>query len=217
MDLSQIKGSDFLEMNPAEQAKVLTEIYRELFFRDIKEWSLYGLDLMEELGVNDYQAGHSRIEIPLGLMNTCIALLHQCFIGQNRAELQCLSKETEFTASLSTQIFDTVNAIKALTDELINLQTFYHAGLQHRKESNRHLVNAEGDTVEFSKEELAKDARVKAEQDRHFKQQLEQQRAELEASYWGRVAPPPLGEGYDSAQLIIPIWAAGFRPEEQEN
>ena len=217
MDLSQIKGSDYLAMDPAQQAKVLTEIYRTLFFEDVKGWSVYGIDLLEELGTNDYAEGHSRMEIPLGLMNTCIAVLHQCFVGQNRAELQCLSKDTEFTAGLSTQIYDTIDTIKALTDELINLQTYYFAGLKHRKESNRHLINAEGDTVPFSKEELAKDAKVKAERDKRFKQQLEQQRAELEAVYWGRAQPPPLGEDFDSAQLIIPIWAAGSRPEEQEN
>ena len=217
MDLSQIKGSDYLAMDPAEQAKVLTEIYRTVFFEDVKGWSVYGIDLLEELGVNDYAEGHARMELPLGLMNTCIAILHQCFVEQNRAELQCLSKDTEFTANLSTQIYDTIDTIKALTDELINLQTYYFAGLKHRKESNRHLINAEGDTVPFSKEELAKDAKVKAERDKRFKQQLEQQRAELEAVYWGTAQPPELDEGYSTAQLPLPLWSVGFRPEEQGN
>ena len=214
MDLSQIKGSDFLEMEPAEQATVLTEIYRTVFFEDVKAWSLEGINILEELGINDYQSGHARTELPLGLMNACVAALHQCFTEQNRAELQCLSAGTEFAAGLSTEIFDHINHLQAVMEQLVTLQTYYFAALKHRKESNRHLINVDGETELFSEEEIAKDIAAKAERDRYFKERLAEQRAELERVYWGEAEAPALEEGYDSAQLPLPMWSVGFRPEE---
>lgn len=214
MDLSQIKGSDYLAMDPAQQAKVLTEVYRTLFFEDVKAWSLEGINILEELGINDYQSGHARTELPLGLMNACVAALHQCFTEQNRAELQCLSAGTEFAAGLSTEIFDHINHLQAVMEQLVTLQTYYFAALKHRKESKRHLINEEGDTVLFSEEELTKDAEAKAKRDLYFKERLAEQRAELERVYWGQSEPPELSEEYSSSQLPMPLWSVGFRPEE---
>ena len=214
MDLSQIKGSDFMAMDPAQQAKVLTEVYRTLFFEDVKGWALEGVNILDELGINDYASGHSRIELPLGIMTACIGLLHQCFTTQNRAELQCLSESTEFAAGLSTEIFDHINHLQAVMEQLVTLQTYYFAALKHRKESNRHLINEEGDTRLFSEEELQQDAAVKAEQERLFKERLNEQRAELERAYWGQAEPPELPKEYSSSQLPMPLWSVGFKPEE---
>ena len=214
MDLSQIKGSDYLAMPPAEQAKVLTEIYRTVFFEDVKVWSVEGINILEELGINDYQSGHARIELPLGLMTACVATLHQCFTEQNRAELQCLNAGSEFAAGLSTEIFDHISHLQAVMEQLVNLQTYYFAALKHRKESNRHLINEDGETELFSEEEIAKTTAAKAERERYFKERLAGQRAELERVYWGKAEPPELEEGYDSAQLPLPMWSIGFKLEE---
>lgn len=87
IDLKDISGAAFLEMDREEQLKVLTEVYRSLFFDDVKQWSVQTIDVLEAVGVNDYEEGHSRIEIVLGYLNACAAVMQQAFETQHRHEL----------------------------------------------------------------------------------------------------------------------------------
>ena len=47
VDLNTITGAIFLEMNREEQLKVLTEVYRELFFNDVKEWRIHAINVLD--------------------------------------------------------------------------------------------------------------------------------------------------------------------------
>ena len=197
-------------MDEETQNRVLTEVYRELFFRDTKEWGLEMINVMEQYGINDYARGNSRIEIALGMLNASITCLLQAFTNQNRQELQCFSEDTQFAADLSTTIYDLINNIHQDTGDLIALQTMYSAALAHRREGKRHLLDADGLTKPFSEEQLELEREVKEKNYRLWKEDLEEQRQELEDAYWGRIPAPPLEEDWDSAQMVMPLWSAGF-------
>ena len=210
VDLSQITGTDYLEMSVEEQRRVLTEVYREVHFNDVQAWSQYAFDVIEEAGINDYENGHSRIEIPIAFLRSTAMMLKQCFMEQHRSELQCLSEDTEFACQLAEAIFDRANELSRLAEDVVTLQGYYHAALQHRKESNANLLDAEGNTRPYSPEVIAKEQLLAEQREQEWKQQLRAERAELERVYNGEQEPAPLEEGYDSAQLPLPLWAAGF-------
>lgn len=210
LDLSQITGDDYKAMPVEEQRRVLTEVYRELFCRDVQGWSQYAFDVVEDAGINDYETGHSRIEIPIAFVRSCSMMLKQCFIEQHRAELQCLSADTEFACQLAEAIFDRADQLSKIAEDLTTLQGYYHAALLHRKESKANLLDAEGNTSPYSAEAIAREQLLAEQREQEWKQQLREERAELERVYRGEQEPAPLGEGYDSAQLPLPLWTAGF-------
>ena len=210
IDLSQITGKDYKEMSQEEQYKVLTEIYRELFFKDIQGWSQYAFDVVEEAGINDYESGRSRIEIPIAFVRSCSIMLKQCFMEQHRAELQCLSEDTEFPCKLAEAIFDRADELSKIAEDLTTLQGYYHAALLHRKESKVNLLDAEGNTKPYPPEVVAREQLLEEEHEQQWIEDLRAQRAELERVYRGEQEPAPLQEGYDSCQLPLPLWTAGF-------
>lgn len=210
LDLSQISGAEFLAMPVEEQRRVLTDIYRELFWSDVQSWSQDAITVLDELGVNDYEKGRANIEIPLAFLQVSGVLLHQCFTEQHRNELQVLSEDTQFAASLSESIYDTLSEIRKLTKDVLTLQGYYHAALAHRKESNVNLLDADGNTKPYAPEVIEKEQLLAEQREQEWKERLRAQRAELERVYWGKQKPAPLEEGYDSAQLVLPLWSAGF-------
>ena len=210
IDLSKIKGQDYLAMSEEEQLKVLTEVYRELFFRDVQGWTQYAFDVVEEAGINDYESGQARIEIPIAFVRSCAMMLKQCFTDQHRAELQCLSEDTEFACQLAEAIFDRADELSKIAEDVLTLQGYYHAALFHRKESKANLLDAEGNTKPYSAEAIAREHLLAEQSEQEWKQQLREERAELERVYRGEQEPPALEEGYESAQLPLPLWTAGF-------
>ena len=214
IDLSQITGGEYQQMTEEEQRKVLTEVYRELFFRDVQDWTQYSFDVIEQAGINDYEAGHARIEIPIAFLRSTAMMLKQCFTDQHRAELQCLSEDTEFACQLAEAIFDRADELSKLAEDVLTLQGYYHAALKHRKESNCNLLDVEGNTRPYAAETIERERLMKEEVEREWKADIQRQRDELERSYWGKAQPPEIDEGYDYAQLIMPLWAAGFREIE---
>ena len=215
VDLSQITGTDYLEMSVEEQRRVLTEVYREVHFNDVQAWSQYAFDVIEEAGINDYENGHSRIEIPIAFLRSTAMMLKQCFMEQHRSELQCLSEDTEFACQLAEAIFDRANELSRLAEDVVTLQGYYHAALQHRKESNANLLDAEGNTRPYSPEVIAKEQLLAEQREQEWKQDLQRQRGELEDAYWGKRSLPEVPEGYTSSQLVMPLWSVGFKPEEE--
>jgi len=210
IDLSQITGADYKAMPVEEQRRVLTEVYRELFFRDVQSWTQYAFDVVEDAGINDYETGHSRIEIPIAFVRSCSMMLKQAFMQQHRAELQCLSEDTEFACQLAEAIFDRADELSKIAEDVLTLQGYYHAALLHRKESKANLLDAEGNTKPYSAEAIAREHLLAEQREQEWKQQLREERAELERVYRGEQEPAPLGEDYDSAQLPLPLWTAGF-------
>ena len=210
IDLSQITDKDYKEMSQEEKYKILTEIYRELFFKDVQSWSQYAFDVVEEAGINDYENHRSRNEIPIAFIRSCSMMLKQCFIEQHRAELQCLREDTEFACKMAEAIFDRNDEVSKIAEDLTTLQGYYHAALLHRKESKVDLLDAEGNTKPYSPEVIAKEQLLAEQCEQEWKQQLRAKRAELERVYRGEQEPAPLEEGFDSAQLPLPLWTAGF-------
>ena len=210
IDLSKIKGQDYLAMTAEEQLKVLTQIYRELFFRDVQGWTQYSFDVIEDAGINDYDKGHARIEIPIAFLRSTATMLKQCFMEQHRSELQCLSKDTEFACQLAEAIFDRADELSKLAEDVVTLQSYYHSALMHRKESNANLLDAEGNAKFYPPEVIAREQLLAEQREEEWKQQLRAERAELERVYRGEQEPPPLEEGYDTAQLPLPLWTAGY-------
>ena len=210
LDLSQITAGEYQQMTEEEQLKVMTEVYRELFFRNIQDWSQHAIDVIEEQGINDYQEGHSNVEIPLAFLRVSATLLHQCFTEQHRRELQVMNADTEFAASLSESIYDHLTEIQRLTEDMVTLQTYYSAALSHRKESKANLLDAEGNTKPYSAEMLERDRLIKLQAEQEWRQQLRAERAELERVYSGEQEPRELDEGWDSCQLPLPLWTAGY-------
>lgn len=210
IDLAQITGDDYKNMTEEEQLKVMTEVYRELFFRSTGHWAFHAVDVLEEEGINDDESGHSRPEVPLGYLRACSLILKQAFTDQHRAELQCLSADTEFACQLAEAIYDRADEICKAVEDMILLQTYYSAALSHRKLSNVYLLDADGSTKPYSAETLARQAMLQQEQQERWKQEVRAERAELERVYRGEQAPPQLDEGYDTAQLPLPLWSVGF-------
>ena len=214
-DWGKITGAEFLAMNEVEQARVLTHIYRELFFNSVKDYGCEFINVAEDYGINNYATGSSRIEIAFGMLNAAVGMLHQAFTNQNRVELQCLSKETEFAAAVSTELYDCINQMQQDMQTVVELQTWYHAALSHRREGKRHLVDGEGTTEPFTEQEIERDRQAQEQQQQQWKEELEKERQELEDAYWGKRTPPELPEGYSSGQLLIPIWSTGFMSTEE--
>ena len=211
----EMKGYQFLELDEETQNRVITEVYKELFFEDTKKWSIGMVNVMEEYGINNYGTGNNRIEIALGMLNASITCLLQAFVNQNRRELQCYSEDTSFAANLSTNIYDLIDQIHQDVGSLITLQTMYSAALKHRREGKRHLLDPEGLTKPFTEEQLELNRKAKEENQRLWREGLVQQRQELEDAYWGRRPAPELEENWETAQMVMPLWSVGFRPEEE--
>ena len=91
----------------------------------------------------------------------------------------------------------------------------YSAALKHRREGKRHLLDPEGLTKPFTEEQLELNRKAKEENQRLWREGLEQQRQELEDAYWGRRPAPELEENWETAQMVMPLWSVGFRPEEE--
>ena len=127
VDLNTITGAAFLEMPREEQYRVLTEVYRELFFNDIKQWSAHAIDVLEAIGINDYESNHARIEVVLGYLHTCGLLMQQTFETQHRQELQCMTEDTQFGAQLAESIYDLSDQINKNISDLITVHTYYDA------------------------------------------------------------------------------------------
>ena len=205
-----------MAMPVEEQRRVLTTVYRELFWQGIQDWSQHAINVLEEQGINDYEQGHSNVEIPLAFMRVSALLLQQAFTEQHRRELQVMNEDTQFAASLSESIYDHLSQIQKLTEDVVTLQSYYTAALKHRKESNVNLLDAEGNTKPYAAETIERERLMKEEVEREWKADIQRQRDELERSYWGKAQPPEMDEGYDYAQLIMPLWAAGFRKIEKD-
>ena len=58
IDLNAITVTALLEAPREEQYRVLTQVYRELFFNDIKQWSTHAIDILEAIAANGYQEAH---------------------------------------------------------------------------------------------------------------------------------------------------------------
>ena len=215
IDLSNITGSDYLEMSEEEQRRVMTEVYRNLFFREIQSWTQYSFDVVEEAGINDYESGHARIEIPIAFVRSCAMMLKQAFMEQHRSELQCLSADTEFACQLAEAIFDRADCLSKIAEELTTLQGYYHSALMHRKESKANLLDAEGNTKPYSAEAIAREQLLAEQHEKEWQQELQRQRDQLEAAYWGKRSLPEIPEGYTSSQTVMPLWSVGFKPEEE--
>ena len=210
IDLNAITVTALLEAPREEQYRVLTQVYRELFFNDIKQWSTHAIDILEAIAANGYQEARLKIEVVLGYLHTCGLLLQQTFETQHRQELQCMTEDTQFGAQLAESIYDLSDQINKNISDLITVHTYYDALLKHRKENSVNLLNAEGDTKPYSDEELAKQKYYARCAEEEYVEYIRDQRAVLEGSYWGEAAPPPLEEDEDSAQLVMPLWLAGF-------
>lgn len=210
IDLSQITGAEYSKMSEEDQLRVMTEVYRELFWRSIQDWSQHAIDVIEEQGINDHEAGESNVQIPLAFMRTCALLLQQCFTNQHRRELQAMSEDTQFAASLAESIYDHVTEIQKLSEDVVTLQSYYSACLSHRKESKVNMIDEDGTTVPYSEEALMQEELIREEHEREWKKEIRKQRAELERVYTGEQEPDPLEDGYDSAQLPLPLWTVGF-------
>lgn len=210
INLEKITGEQYLSMTDEEQLRVMTEIYRELYFKDIQSWSLYSVDVLEELGTNDYDSGHSRLEIPLGFLRSCSKILEQAFTNQSRHELQVMTEATEFGAELSNAIYDQAVEIGKLVEDMITYQTYYHATLQHRADHRVHLLNQDGDTQPYSAEEIKRIELIDTQDKNAWRESLRQQRKELSDAYWGRAPMPELHEEQTHCQCVLPLWEAGF-------
>ena len=121
-----------------------------------------------------------------------------------------MNESTQFAASLTESIYDHLTEIQKLTEDVVSLQTYYSAALSHRKESNANLLDVEGNTKRYSPEMIERERLLKQEAEEEWKQNLRAERAELERVYRGEQEPPELEEGWDSCQLPLPLWTAGF-------
>jgi len=209
-DLKGITGEQDLALPEEEKLRVMTEIYRELFHQDVTDWSQAAVNVLEDLGINDEESYHSRLEIPLAFLRTCSVMLKYAFTEQNRQELQVLTEDTQFGADLSGAIYDDADAVVKIVEDIITHQTYYHAVLMHRKESKTHLINEDGDTKPFTPEEIKRGELIEAQQTGAWRDNIRKQRELLSDVYWGRAELPELPEGYTHSQGILPMWEAGY-------
>ena len=143
-----------LEQLPLEERqKKEHEIAQEVFFELVKERSIQAIDILTGLGTNDYEQGHSKIEIPLGIAWGCIHALKDVMEKQARTELQVQTERTEYGAKLANESSDLISAIHGGMAELIQSQCEYFSLLYNRR-MNRHLLDSEGKTTPYTDEEL---------------------------------------------------------------
>lgn len=215
IDLCQITVGDFASMSEQDQLKVYTEIYKKLFFDEVKEQSIQAVDVLERLGINDYDAGTARPEVALGFLRSGSQVLKQAFTDQHRVELQVMRGETQFGAALAEAIYDKASELCGQVEDLIYLQMFYAAVMQHRK-NNIHMLDAVGSTAPYSAEEIRTREQHQQRQKQQWRQHIARERAKLERVYWGEADPDPLEEPGSEVQLIVPLWSAGYDPMEAE-
>jgi hypothetical protein len=166
--------------------------------------------VFEQLGINDYENQRSNINLPLGFLRAGSMLLKQCFMEQCRHELQVMQEDTQYAARLTEEIYSSADKISNAVEDMILLQTYYSACLSHRRESNANLIDDDGTTVPYSEEVIMKEQLMRKESEEAWKDSVREERAELERAYMGEAPPPPLPEGYETCQMVIPLWKAGF-------
>lgn len=155
-DFKDMTVGEYRELPEEEQHKVEHKVSTELFFRLAKDRAVQAIDILEGLGINDYENGYSRTEIPLGIAWGCIKALKISLDEQARAEMQVHTERTDYGSQLAAHSSDITDTLYKCIEELIATQCEYFSVLSNRK-AKRHLLNDEGETIPYTAEELMRE------------------------------------------------------------
>ena len=194
-----------------DKAKIIYETATEDHFESITQWSLWFIDFVEQHHlINDYKRGTFMREAGLGMLRALVDIWLQSSETQGRLELQAMTEASQFGVELSDYGNDLAREMKRLVDEISSVELAYKAVLAGRQ-NDIHFLNQKADHVPFSEEEKQAELEQEAQQFDEWQADIRRQRAELEASYWGKAEPPELTEEEgDAAQLVLPLWSAGY-------
>ena len=194
-----------------DKAKIIYETATDDHFEAIKQWSLWLIDFVDEHHlINDYKRGTFMREAGLGMLRALVELWLQSSETQGRLELQAMTEASQFGVELSDYGNDLAREMKRLVDQISSVELAYKAVLVGRQ-NDIHFLNGQADHVPYSEEEKQAELEQEAQQFDRWQTELRRQRAELEAAYWGEVSPPELTEEEgEAAQLVLPLWAAGY-------
>lgn len=194
-----------------DKAKIIYETATDDHFEAIKQWSLWFIDFVDDHHlINNYKRGTFMREAGLGMLRALVDIWLQSSEVQGRMELQAMSEASLFGVELSDYGNDLAREVKRLVDEISSVELAYKAVLVGRQ-NDIHFLNQEADHVPFSEEEKQADRELEAQQFDEWQAEVRRQRAELEAAYWGDAEPPELTEEEgDAAQLVLPLWSAGY-------
>jgi len=149
-------------------------------------------------------------EAGLGMLRALAGVWLQSSETQGRMELQGMRETSKFGVELSDYNNDLAREVKRLVDEITSVELAYKAVLVGRQQ-DIHFINDQAEFVNFSGEEKQAELEQEAQNFDEWQADIRRQRAELEASYWGEAEPPELTEEEgDAAQLVLPLWSAGY-------
>ena len=191
--------------------KVIYDTATTNHFEAIKQWSLWFIDFVDENHlINNYKRGTFMREAGLGMLRAVVDIWLQSSEIQGRMELQAMTEASQFGVELSDYGNDLARELQRLVDEISSVELAYKAVLVGRQ-NDIHFLNGQADHVSFSEEEKQAELEQEAQQFDEWQAEMRRQRAELEAAYWGKAEPPELTEEEgDSAQLVLPLWSAGY-------
>ena len=194
-----------------DKAKIIYETATDDHFEAIKQWSLWFIDFVEDHHlINNYKRGTFMREAALGMLRSLVGIWLQSSETQGRMELQAMSEASQFGVELSDYGNDLARELQRLVDEISSVELAYKAVLVGRQ-NDIHFINDQAEFVNFSEEEKQAELEQEVQRFDEWQAELRRQRAELEASYWGEAEPPELTEEEgDAAQLVLPLWSAGY-------
>jgi len=194
--------------------KIVYELRKDETFEDQKYWAIWLIDLMDQYNlVNDYTAGTSKREVVVGFLLAVAGMYSQSADLMYRAELQTQTERSQFGLSLAEQAHEYSEALTEIATGIRSIDCAYN-GILKGRQCDFHFTDDEGAGVSYAAEEIEKRAAINEDLERRRGKQIDDMRAMLSDSYWGRGLPQEIEEG-GTAQLIIPLWEVMDKAEEK--
>lgn len=193
-------------LKPEEKMRMVFATFADQFFEDINEASLLTIDICEAYGIlNCTESMSFKRCRALGILRAVAKTYEQSSEQMARQELQAQDENTQYATGLSDAINDLARELDLIIEHLITLDARYGAVLLGRKQGVN-FINDEGDFVPMSEEVIAANEQHKKDYARDFDEWQTKERKLVELVASGTIDPPPLKEGQDSRQLVLPTW-----------
>lgn len=193
-------------LSPEEKMKIVYSTASSELFESIKYWSVWTIDFIEANGLgNNYEAGVFQREITVGMLLALARIYEQSTESMSRAELQIMSRETEYASRLATDANDLGRLLSQVVDQIITNDMNYESVLKGRQ-MDVHFTDEQGNHTPFTKQELAKVKAQRVDANKCKRDERMHLRAYHEMIFDGTLEPYKLANDMSDRQLVIPVW-----------
>lgn len=144
-----------IKVDSGETLRV-SEIYNAISnstFEDIKQWSLWFINFVDQHDlVNDQATGSGRTAPLIGVLLAASRMLQMQSETMARQEMQAVTEQSQFGMEVSSALADQLSKIYSAADAAASLMSTYK-GILGCRSLEHHITDAEGNCEPYSEEE----------------------------------------------------------------